>query len=211
MIIQAETGKFGDAKLFPQDTFRVVPLKDPVFDARFYAASPFQKRGCRGLEKLLGTREKSLAGMEELELVAKRFLGLRAGKFCSRELAGGEVHEGQADRRAGRVPGDGREVIIFASVEYGGVGGGAGRYHADDFAANELLAGAGLVHLIADGNLEAAADPPGDVAVSGVVRHAAHGNGLALFALTRGESSMQFTRGDHGVFVKKLVEVAEPT
>src|SRR5258708_39454876 len=120
MIIQAETGQFGDAKLFPQDTFRVVPLKDPVCDARFYAAGPFQKRGFCGFKKLLRTWKKSLAGMEELEFVAKRFLGLRAGKFCSLELAGGEVHEGQADRRAGRVPGDGREAIMFASVAYSG-------------------------------------------------------------------------------------------
>src|SRR5258708_36932137 len=96
MIIQAETGQFGDAKLFPQDTFRVVPLKDPVFDSRFDAASPFQKRGFRGFEKLLGTGKKSLAGMEGLEFAGKGFFALGDGEFCSEELAACRAREARA-------------------------------------------------------------------------------------------------------------------
>ncbi len=103
----------------------------------------------------------------------------------------------------------GGEEIIFARVEHGAVGGGAGRDDADDFAADDFLAGAGLLHLIADGDFESGADEAGDVAVGGVIGDAAHGNGLAFFAIARGERDLQFAGGEHGVFVEEFVEIAE--
>ena len=105
--------------------------------------------------------------------------------------------------------GDGGQKIVFAGVEDGDVGGCAGSDDADDFAADDFLAGAGLLHLVADGDFEAGADQAGDVAVGGVIGNAAHGDGLAFFAIAGGERDLQFARGEHGVFVEEFVEIAE--
>src|SRR2546430_16152752 len=129
--------------------------------------------------------------MKELKLVANIFIGAGAGEFGGLEFAGGEIDVGEAYGRAGRMFGDGGQEIIFAGVENGDVGGGAGGDDADNFATNKFLAGAGLLHLIADGDFEAGADAAGDVAVSGVVRNAAHGDGLAFFAIAGGQGDLQ--------------------
>ena len=89
------------------------------------------------------------------------------------------------------------------------VGGRAGSDDAHDLAAHQLLAGAGLFHLVADGDLEAGAQQPRDVGLRGVKGDAAHGHGLASFAIARGQGDLQFARGHNGVFVEELVEVAE--
>ena len=57
--------------------------------------------------------------------------------------------------------------------------------------------------------LKAGADEAGDVAVRGVIGDAAHGNGLALFAIAGGEGDLEFAGGDDGVFVEEFVEIAE--
>ena len=84
------------------------------------------------------------------------------------------------------------EEIVFAGVEDGAVCGGAGGDDADDFAANDFFAGAGLLHLVADGDFEAGADQAGDVAVGGVVRNAAHGDRLTFFAIAGSERDLEF-------------------
>src|SRR5260370_38203025 len=91
------------------------------------------------------------------------------GKFGGWEIAGGKIHVGEADGRAGRMLGDRSEKIIFARVEHGHVRSRAGSDDAHDFAADDLFAGAGLLHLVADGDLESGADEARDVAVSGVI------------------------------------------
>ena len=103
----------------------------------------------------------------------------------------------------------GGEEIILAGIEDGDVGGGAGGDDAGDFAANDLLAGAGLLHLFADGDFEAGANEAGEVNIDGVVRNATHGNGLALFAIAGGEGDLEFAGGDDGVFVEEFVEIPE--
>ncbi len=80
--------------------------------------------------------------------------------------------------------GDGGQEIIFAGREHGEVGGGAWCDHADDIAADEFLARAGLLHLFADGHLETCANEAGDISIGGVVGDAAHGNGLPALAGT---------------------------
>src|SRR5256885_2386312 len=105
-------------------------------------------------------------------------------------------------------PGPGKK-IIFAGIEDGDIGGGAGGDDPDNFAANDFFAGAGLLHLIADGDFEAGADEACNVAIGSVIRNAAHGNGLALFAIAGGQSDLQLAGGEHGVFVKQFVEIAE--
>ena len=102
-----------------------------------------------------------------------------------------------------------REKIILARVEKRHVRGGARRDHPHDFAADQLFARAGLLHLIANRDFEAAADQARDVAFRGVIGNATHRDGLALFPVTRGERDLQFARGNHRIFVKKFVEIAE--
>ncbi len=82
--------------------------------------------------------------------------------------------------------GDGGEEIIFARVEHRDISGRAWSDDAHNFAANDFLAGAGLLHLVADGDFKSSADEFGDVAIGGVIRDAAHRNRLALFAIARG-------------------------
>ena len=75
------------------------------------------------------------------------------------------------------------QKIVFADIEDRDIGCGAGSDHAHNFAANQLLARAGLFHLVADGDFETGADQTRDVTLGGVVRNTAHGNGLAFFAI----------------------------
>src|SRR6267378_192257 len=105
--------------------------------------------------------------------------------------------------------GDGCEEIVFAGIKESDIGGGARGDDTHDFATDELFAWAGLLHLIADRDLESGADQARDVAFRGVVRNAAHGNGLTLFAVARGESDLKLARGDDRVFVEQFVEIAQ--
>src|SRR5467141_1596046 len=105
--------------------------------------------------------------------------------------------------------GDGREEIVFAGVKKRPVSSRTWRYHAHHLAAHELFARTGQFHLIADRDLESGANQARDVAFRGVVRNAAHGNRLALFAVARGESDLKLARGDYRVFVEKFVEIAQ--
>src|SRR6266850_545555 len=209
VIVEAKASKFGDAKLFAEDAFGVVALKNPILEARFHAAGAFEERGLGRFEKLLGPGKQRFPRVKQLQLVTERFIGARAGKFRGLKFAGGEIDVGEANGRARGVPGDRSEEIIFAGVEDGDIGGRAGRDHANDFAANEFLARAGLLHLVADGDFETGANQARDVAFGGVIRNAAHGNGLAFFAVARGERDLQLARGNDRVLVEKFVEIAE--
>src|SRR5208283_3010635 len=209
VIIEAEAGQFSDTKLFAEDAFGVIALEDPIFEAGFDAASAIKERNFGGFKELLRAREKGFPGAVELEFIAQGFFGMRADEFGGQEFAGGEIHEGQADDGERGIVGGGGEEIVFAGVEDGDVGGGAGSDDAGDFAANKLFAGAGLLHLFADGDFEAGADEASEIGIGGVVRNATHGNGLAFFAIAGGEGDLKFAGGDDGVFVEEFVEIAE--
>src|SRR6266566_1130897 len=104
---------------------------------------------------------------------------------------------------------DRREKIIFAGVEDCAVGSSTRGDDPHHFAAHEFLARTWLFHLIANRDLEAGANQARDVAFGGVVRNAAHGNRLALFAVARRERNLQLARRDDRVFVEKFVEIAQ--
>src|SRR6266404_1332713 len=209
MRIEAEAGEFGYAELFAEDAVSVIVLKNPIFEARFHAAGAVEQGSFRGFEKLLRAGQQRFARMQELQFVAEIFVGAWAGEFGGLEFARGEINVGEANRRTGGVLGDGGEEIIFARVEHRDIGRRAGSDDAHDFAADNFFAWAGLLHLVADGNLESRPDEFGNITVGSVIGHAAHRNRLALFAVARGESDLQFARGKHGVFVEEFVEVAE--
>ena len=102
-----------------------------------------------------------------------------------------------------------REKTVFAGVEKGNVRRGTRGDHPNNFAADELFPGAGLLHLIADRDFEPGSNQARDVALSGVVGNPTHRNGLALFPVARGQRDLQFARGNHRVFVEKFVEIAQ--
>ena len=72
-----------------------------------------------------------------------------------------------------------------------------------------FLPGAGLFHLIADGDAIALADQTRDVAFGRMIGHAAHGDGRAFFLVARGEGDFEFARGGDGVVEEELVEIAQ--
>src|SRR5689334_6627628 len=158
MIVEAEAGEFGHPELFAQDALAVVVLKGPVFQARFDAARAFEQGSLCGFKKLVRPRQESFARVKQLKFVAQGFFSTRAAKFCSLELTSGKIDESEPNRRAGRMRGDGRQKIVFANVEYAEICGGTGGNHAHDFAPHEFLAGTRLLHLVADGDLEAGAN-----------------------------------------------------
>jgi len=80
------------------------------------------------------------------------------------------------------VPGDGGEEIVFAGVENGNIGAVPGVMTRTTSRGRVFCPG-GLLHLIADGDLESGANQARDVAFGGVIGNAAHGNGLAFSRL----------------------------
>ena len=97
----------------------------------------------------------------------------------------------------------------LARVEIVGVGERARRHDADDFALDDALGLARILDLIADGDAEALLHEARDVAVDRVKRHAAHRDAAAVGVLgSRGERELERARGDEGVLVEHLVEVA---
>src|SRR5205814_4517722 len=169
VLVQAKACEFRNAKLFAQDALRVAPLKNPVFQARFHAANAFKERSLRRLEKLLWPGKQRLPGTQQLQFVAKVVVGARAGKFRGLEFTSGKIDKSQANGRTRGMFCNRSKKAIFARVEKGDVRSGAWCNHTHHFAANQLLAWAGLLHLIADRDFEAAADQPRDVALRGVV------------------------------------------
>src|SRR5712692_5094449 len=209
MIIEAKAGEFGNAKLLAENALGIFALESPIFEAGLDPACTIEKRGLRSFKELLRAREKRFARVEKLEFVAERFVGSGAGKFGGLKFAGGKIDESEADRRTGRVPCNRGQEIIFAEIEDADIGGGAGRNDANHFTTNKFLGWAWLLHLIADGDFETGTDQPRDVRFRGVIRHPAHRNGLAFFAIAGSEGDLQFARGDHGIFIEEFIEIAE--
>ena len=101
-----------------------------------------------------------------------------AGKGRQVGLAGGDIAEGHAGAAGVHV--DAAEEVAGLVVQARGVDDGAGGDHPDDVPLDEALGGGGVLHLLADGNLVALADEPGDIGLAGVVGDAAHGHPLLL-------------------------------
>ena len=71
------------------------------------------------------------------------------------------------------------------------------------------FAAAGILDLIADGHAQPVADQLGDVAVGGVIRHAAHRRLVLLPLVARGQDEVEQRRRLLRVLEKHLVEIAE--
>ena len=99
---------------------------------------------------------------------------------------------------------DGGEKVVPLGDEHPFVEVRAGREDLRDLALDEL-AGPGVLHLIADGDLASGLEHAGDVTVRRVKRNAAHRDDAAL-----GERDVEQLRAGLRVLEKHLVEIAEP-
>ena len=97
----------------------------------------------------------------------------------------------------------------LARVEVVRVEQRARRDHAHDLAPDDALGLPGILDLLADRDAVALAHEPGEVAVDGVKRHAAHRNRPAGRVLrSRGQRQVERARRDQRVLEEHLVEVA---
>src|SRR6266446_3583152 len=119
------------------------------------------------------------------------------------ELAGRDVREGEPERAPGLD--ERQQEVVGGALEEGGVRHGAGGDDPDDLATQELLAAAGSLHLLAEGNLLPRPDQPRDVRLGRVMGDARH-----LGALPGGERDLEQPGPALGVLEEHLVEVAEP-
>ncbi len=156
-----------------------------------------------------------LARGEHRDVVVQGLAGMRAVILGHLELAGGEVQKRDAEpglRIGGSLQtGHGEQERRFARVEIAGVGQRARRYHPHDLAPDHAFRLTRVLDLLADRHPVALADQAGDVAVGGMVGHAAHRHGGAGRVLgARGERQVEGAGGDQRVLVEQLVEVAHP-
>jgi len=127
------------------------------------------------------------------------------------DLAGGKLDAGH--RRLAGANRHRRQPVGAACVEQAVLGQGARRHHPHHVAADDGLAAAfarlgGVLHLLADGDLEAGADQLGQIGLRRVHRHARHGDRRALVGAAGRERDAERARGLFGVVEEELVEVA---
>ena len=138
--------------------------------------------------------------------VAHRF---RSGKGGSHGPAGGYVDKAHA----GAVVAEkhGADVVAAAVLQHRTVGYGAGGDYADDVPLHQPLGRGRILHLLTDGHFVALGNQAGNVALAGVVGHAAHGSlvGLVLAPVPGGQGEIQFPRGSFGVLPEHLIEIAQ--
>ena len=136
----------------------------------------------------------------------------RGGDFGSiqlgnTELAGRDIDVRQPGPAA--VAGYGGKVIVLMRAQQVRVSSGAGRDDARDLALDQLLAGAGRFHLIADGDAIALLNEARDVPFGRMIGNTAHGNRHSLFLIARGERDFELACGGDGIFEEELVEIAQ--
>ena len=154
--------------------------------------------------------ENGLAGQPGGQLVEQLGLGPLPLEGTGGELPGGQVAPGQGIvlpvvvHRA--------DEVVAALVQHHVVHGGARGDDAHDVPLHQPLGGSRVLHLLADGHLIPPLDQPGNIALGGVVGHAAHGHPilLRLVPVPGGEGQAQLLGADLGVLVEHLVKVTQP-
>ena len=154
-------------------------------------------------------REHRFAGLKTRKLVAHMLFAL-FGEGRTAELAGGKLAESDSGRIARKV--DRADVIAALLLQHGAVGHGSGRDDADDVPLDQPFGQGGVFHLLADGDLIPLLNEFGNVSLSAVIGHPAHGGAFVRVlnvAVPRRQRQVQLTRGCHGVFIEHLVKVAQ--
>ena len=162
------------------------------------------------LEVENGRVDQNFAGGEAAQLGNQRaahLVGVQLGRigFAGRDIGKADARFPAAARAFGA---DRTEVVVLVLGEHARFDDGAGRDNADDVPPDKPLGEHGVLHLLADGNLVALGDEPGDVNFIRVERHAAHGGALLPAAGLAGQRQLQLARGGEGVVVEHLVEIA---
>ena len=185
----------GKALLFPVLAHAVQPVLQKVGEAR-------QRPG--------PLREHRLGGVEAAQLVFQVVPGLRSGREGSgKHLAGGDITQAQAYPRLVSI--DGAEEVVFSLLQHGGRNNGARGDDANDIPVHQPLGGGRVLGLLADGHLVALGDEPGNVALTGVVGHAAHGGALlrGLVPVPGGEGQVQLLGHQLGVVEEHFIKIAQ--
>ena len=149
----------------------------------------------------------SSLGPHAVEFIPQSRQGFVSAKFRGAKIAGGKVHQGQTRRSV--APHHRSQIVVLPRLQHLRINGRARRHHARDLALDELFGHAGVFHLVANRHPEAPPDELGDITFGRVVRHAAHGNGRAFLLVARGEGDLEFLRGNHRIFKKQFVEIAQ--
>ena len=101
------------------------------------------------------------------------------------------------------------EIIILFRLEEARAACRPRRQYADNFPAHKVLTGARLFHLLADSHFVPGSNQACDIIFRCVIRHPAHGNGIAFFFVARGECDLQNARSHHRVLEKEFVEIPQ--
>ena len=208
--LAAEAVERGDAEVAQELVVGRDGVEVPFVDGRHAGDAGLGEGGEDLVVARLGrsagaVRDDRLAGRE-----ARKGGGeLRAaGGRLAEELARRELEDAD-DEALGALAGlgdDGDEVVVGVLGEERLLGDGARGDDAGDLAADHAAALDALrvLHLVADGGLEAGADDLGEIGVEGVVRDAAHRLAGAV-----GEGEAEKGGGAAGVVHEQLVEVPE--
>ncbi len=151
------------------------------------------------------------AGLQAAQLFADALLdafGRFAVDLGGGKLAGGDVAVGDAGRRAPAVDGDGHQVVVAFVVQQAGLDHGAAGDNARHLALHQPIAR--LADLLGDGDLVAALDQLGHIAVHRMVGNAGQRHPLVVAHRAAGKHHIADARHDLGVVVKGLVEVTQP-
>ena len=143
-------------------------------------------------------RVNDFGGPQSLQFGEQGRFALRLGGL---EIAGGQIHRGQAEHFSARI--NGRQEIISIRRQQPLVEMGARAENLRDLALDDL-AGAGLLQLLANRHLASGLEQARDVAAGGVEGDAAHGR-LPAF----GQGDVEQLRAGAGVLEEQLVKIAQ--
>jgi len=204
---EAEPVEGGRVEAVEENPLGEIDVEEPV--VLFGQGRPVQDGAERlNLEKgRIGLGKQDLGGLEVVEFHHEPGGRLAVGLLGDQQVAGAHVEEGGAEAVAALE--DAGDEIVVLRLQHHVLGDGAGRDDPGDLPLDQL-ARTGFLELVADGHLVPLLDEAGDIAVHGVVRHAAHGDGLAVLVLVAGgEGDLELPGGDDGILEEHLVEVAQ--
>ncbi len=220
-LLEAEAVQALRPELLEQARPGGLRLESPRIDRRRRNAERGDGRQERRQREL--GRDDQLARAQHRHLVGQRLQAGIPRVLRREELAGREVDEGDADglegsfvlcaggSAGGQFGCDRHQERGLPGVEIGGVGQRSRRHDAHDFAPHQPLGLLRVLDLLADGDPEPLLHQLRQVAVHGVIGHAAHRDAAAARVLAaRGQRQLQRPRGHESVLVEHLVEVAHP-
>ena len=217
--IEAESLQAAGMQLFEQGPARGFAVECPRIDRRERQVGCRERRPSRGqftcrrgrVERSRIARHNDLARFQHGDFVGQRLQAFRAGVLSGCKFTGGHVEQRDAVRRlVARIAGrNGHQKCRLLRLEVVRVGEGSRRDDANDFTLDDALGFARILDLIADGDAKAFLHEARDVRIDCMKRDAAHRNPAAVCVFgTRGQGQLERPRGQQGVFVKHLVEVA---